>query len=737
MPGTSEEPSAKPLKVPTIAKSHSRKSASSSSRISAQVALQRLEKEQELQKQKLLAEKQKMEAEITAKMAEMQLQHQTLQNALEDELENLSFYSSIAKTDRTAEWVKRQEQKQRETTANPTVRNEAEPSSQQKLQASSSTPLEMPARTTAHNIAQPRELPTQYRQLVSSSIPLETPVRTAAQSIARDMFPKKLPIFSGCSKEWAVFLNCYEETTKACGYTDGENTIRLVECLRGPARDAVQSKLRLPNAAPLIIKRLEKLFGKPAQLIRLLTDNARKLDPPKPEQLNSLITFGLEVINQCDHLTLSNMQSHFNNPELLADLVEKLPATRRLEWSRYKNQFAEPTLKHFGDFMEALVDDACDVTAYVPPRTDNSRSSRSFHSHVHARPAETEPTTSVPNAPLPSHVKCLFCAIRGHVVKHCEVFKRLNVDERCENVAKLQLCSTCLNKHGSKPCRSRFLCRVPGCSERHHTLLHRGQNTYREVHYQAHHLSKQSAIFRIVPVTVYNNGRAVDAVAFLDEGSSVTLVEADLALQLGLNGEADPLELCWTSDVSRKEEASRRVSFEISAKGGGRRYKIAAAHTINKLSLPSNNFNYDTLISTFTHLQHLPTTSLETARPTLLIGLSDVNLIRPLETRFGQPDEPIAVKSVLGWAIYGPNNESATKMMLGIHQIQRQLEECSCVDSREGGTTSGPFPEAPHENSRGTHREEGVNEATQEGHTSAQQSVARLEQKKNCVQYPI
>uniref|UniRef100_A0A0E4C778 Uncharacterized protein n=1 Tax=Anopheles gambiae TaxID=7165 RepID=A0A0E4C778_ANOGA len=67
MPGTSEEPSAKPLKVSTIATSHSRKSSSSSSRISAQVALQRLEKEQELQKQILLAEKQKMEAKITTK----------------------------------------------------------------------------------------------------------------------------------------------------------------------------------------------------------------------------------------------------------------------------------------------------------------------------------------------------------------------------------------------------------------------------------------------------------------------------------------------------------------------------------------------------------------------------------------------------------------------------------------------------------------------------------------------
>ena len=74
MPGTNEEPSTKPLKVSTIATSHS---ASCSSRLSTQVALQSLKKEQELQKQILLAEKQNIEAEITGEVAEITLQHQT------------------------------------------------------------------------------------------------------------------------------------------------------------------------------------------------------------------------------------------------------------------------------------------------------------------------------------------------------------------------------------------------------------------------------------------------------------------------------------------------------------------------------------------------------------------------------------------------------------------------------------------------------------------------------------
>ena len=128
------------------------------------------------------------------------------------------------------------------------------------------------------------------------------------------------------------------------------------------------------------------------------------------------------------------------------------------------------------------------------------------------------------------------------------------------------------------------------------------------------------------------------------------------------------------------------MSFQISAKGEGRRYSIAAAHTVKQLSLPSNNVNYDALIRSFLHLQHLPTSSLEHAKPSLLIGLNDADLIRPLETRFGLSHEPIAVRSALGWGIYGPNNAKTGKTMLEMHQIPRQLEESSRGDIREEGT---------------------------------------------------
>ncbi|XP_040169684.1 uncharacterized protein LOC120904034 isoform X2 [Anopheles arabiensis] len=96
--------------------------------------------------------------------------------------------------------------------------------------------------------------------------------------------------------------------------------------------------------------------------------------------------------------------------------------------------------------------------------------------------------------------------------------------------------------------------------------------------------------------------------------------------------------------------------MEISAMGDERRYSIAAAHTVNKLSLPLYNKKCNTLISTLNYLQDVPLHTYDDPMPQLLIGLADVNLIQPLETRSGHPGEPIAVRCALGWAIYGPYN---------------------------------------------------------------------------------
>ena len=83
---------------------------------------------------------------------------------------------------------------------------------------------------------------------------------------------------------------------------------------------------------------------------------------------------------------------------------------------------------------------------------------------------------------------------------------------------------------------------------------------------------------------VINGTVTVETLAFLDEGSSLTLVEAALEEQLGLKGDPDPLELHWTP-MSKEMKLLRVASVgRFCQKGvsGHSHYQKAKSPTTKK-----------------------------------------------------------------------------------------------------------------------------------------------------------
>lgn len=65
---------------------------------------------------------------------------------------------------------------------------------------------------------------------------------------------------------------------------------------------------------------------------------------------------------------------------------------------------------------------------------------------------------------------------------------------------------------------------------------------------------------------LYNGKKKVDTLALIDEGSSVTMIDSELAKTLGVDGPIEPLEMTWTNGVQRTEHESKKVVLDISAK---------------------------------------------------------------------------------------------------------------------------------------------------------------------------
>ncbi|XP_062715911.1 uncharacterized protein LOC134291768 [Aedes albopictus] len=548
------------------------------------------------------------------------------------------------------------------------------------ITSSSGLPTFAPVRTVSSNplpavssiaVDSGRPIPIPPSDSTSAHVQTAVPwinAPTSQQLAARHIVPKELPIFSGDPVEWPLFVSCYQNTTQLCGFSNGENLMRLQRSLKGNALEAVRSLLLEPSSVPLIISTLQTLFGRPDLIINSLIHKVRATPSPKLDKLESLISFGLACQNLCGHLRAAGQQAHFSNPALLQELVNKLPANIKLDWALFKQKCPVVDLGTFGDYMSQLVVAASDVAPFQPSEETCSPSEKrkskerlflnAHSSGIPPNDSDRRHHTSQTGSKQPK--PCPMCEKSGHKVRECEAFKKCSLEDRWKRTQDHHLCRRCLIAHGKFPCKA-SLCGVDGCEERHHKLLHPGKpdpvsssESLQAIESLSIHCErKMPTLFRIIPVTLFANEKTINTFAFLDEGSSSTLIEARVARELGVKGEVYSLCLQWTGDVERSEDKSELIRLEISGRGSPKRHVLKSAHTVEKLCLPKQTLQFKQLSEQFPYLRGLPIEGYSNATPTVLIGVDNAHLKIPLKIREGQIGQPVATKTRLGWTVYG------------------------------------------------------------------------------------
>ncbi|XP_053686572.1 uncharacterized protein LOC128736119 [Sabethes cyaneus] len=534
------------------------------------------------------------------------------------------------------------------------------------------------------NLFQPKPRPNYILNSGKRPVPIEPPafseyIPTPSQLAARQVMPRDLPQFSGNPADWPVFISSFTNSTLACGYTSTENLCRLQRSLKGAAYDAVQSRLLLPESVPQVMDTLYLLYGRPELLIHALLDKVRSVPAPKVDKLETLIDFGMAVQCLCDHLEAAGQLAHLSNPSLLMELVGKLPAHVKMEWGYFLRDYPEVNLKTFSEFMSNVVISASKVTVYDGKSGRSvlgEKSKPKFRGIVNAHSDTTEEVRE-------KDISCYVCKKSGHRVQECRTFKSLSIDERWRCIQTNKLCRNCLCSHGRRSCKRSSSCGMNGCQYRHHPLLH-------SVRYSAishpphvssgenhtHRQMGQSLFFRIIPVTLFGPHAVVNAFAFLDDGSSMTLIEEKLVEQLGVNGENRPLCLMWTGNVTRTESSSQQVSLSISPASGQIKHTLDDVRTVKELSLPKQTVSYEELSGKYQHLRGLPIANYTDAVPRLLIGVNNVNLIVPLKVKEGRSCEPVAAKTRLGWCVYGGQGAGNAIQSLNCHS-------CDCTSDED------------------------------------------------------
>ncbi|XP_062713369.1 uncharacterized protein LOC134290283 [Aedes albopictus] len=457
---------------------------------------------------------------------------------------------------------------------------------------------------------------------------------TSAQLAARQVMPRELPKFNGDPQEWPIFYSSFKNTTEVCGYTDAENLARLQRSLGGSALEAVRSRLLLPASVPSLLKKV------------------RNVPAPKAENLSSIVAYGLAIQNLVDHIILADQQAHLANPMLLQELVDKLPTSLKMQWGTYKQGVAYVNLATFNGFMAGLVNLASELTIDVDCAQNQHKQVRAekpkpreklfTHANESSDAARKEKNTSAERSVSKA---CSYCGKDNHQILNCSSFKSLDIGARWKAMRQKNLCRLCLVPHRKWPCHSKKECGVDGCRFRHHMLLHSNQHSRGEsaettkpteaVQHNYHH-TKSFSLFRYLPVTIYGDGKQVEIYAFLDDGSSSTLLEEAVAVQLGINGEPD--NLCQT-------------------------------------------LNYSDLSRSYPHLQGLFVSSYVNAKPSMIIGIEHVHLLTSLKLREGGRSDPVATKTRLGWCVYGRNSGSEGSVeQLNLH-VGQEMSNSDLYDS--------------------------------------------------------
>jgi hypothetical protein len=155
------------------------------------------------------------------------------------------------------------------------------------------------------------------------------------------------------------------------------------------------------------------------------------------------------------------------------------------------------------------------------------------------------------------------------------------------------------------------------------------------------------------------NGEA-EIYAIGDSASEVTLIRDDLREQLGIQGVRETLELKLTDGRVRSIQAEK-INVELRGQHAtAESIMLKNVYAVSPLDveLPMRTLNVKQLKEKYQYLNNVPFESYENAIPSLLLGSSHAFCFEAVEPVIEQGEgRPVAVRSKLGWTIYGGEPE--------------------------------------------------------------------------------
>ncbi|XP_071476616.1 uncharacterized protein [Diadema antillarum] len=521
-----------------------------------------------------------------------------------------------------------------------------------------------------------------------------------AINVAFSLPKPDLVTFDGNPTVYRSFINSFEVNVEQKVLDDRTRLTYLIQYCSGKARNSIENCVLMePREGYAEAKRiLREQFGQPHVVANAHLDKILKRSQVKQNDHAGLWDLARDMKHCGMVLAQMGYLADANGSETLLKIQRLLPVHLQAEWARRAHAMMVRCVVPNFDLMTTFVEESAQLASNIFGRNIGKAIPKNDKSKKETRPRGTAFATQRVDENTPRSVqgsrdrperKCPCCQGR-HNLTSCESFKKKGVDDRRDVVRKARLCFNCLRPfHLAVGCLSKARCEVTDCGKKHHALLHTTYNPSRNSPRQENredstrqenqqgvkqdnpssssgsqgdersgrsftaHSSRGKICLRVVPVKVGGNGRQTTTWALLDEGSDVSLCTKGLVDKLGLTGTERSFKLS-TVDQTGASKRGLEVSMSVQGVMGQETLTLDNVWTVDSLPVADECFPNSADVKEWSHLNDIALPSMDQGEVELLVGADTPEAFWNLEQRVGNPKEPYAVRTPLGWTLMGP-----------------------------------------------------------------------------------
>ena len=457
------------------------------------------------------------------------------------------------------------------------------------------------------------------------------------QNVGKDLWNQlekvSIPVFSGDKgtyEGWrATFSACVDEAPVSAVY----KLLQLKKYLSGEPLKLVERLGHSERAYETAKEKLNRKYGGKRRQSAMYLQQLKNFESLKDGDSKSFEAFADLLETAVFTLKENSRFEELGNGTLYTTLLEKLSDKQMVEFLRWSEE------KEIEESVESL----------------SKWSLRESEFHVISAETRhgligTVQKTYFAKQQKTSSQECqktvVMCGVckEEHFTKDCQVFLVMSCSERWDAARACGLCFRCLgSRHIGRECKQGTQCGIQGCCSSHHMLLHR----YKDVSAQKEN-EKSVYSFRTVPVILKNEGVEIKVNALLDDASTKTYINADVAHRLGLTGYQETVNVhVLNGGMAKIESASVTVGLQ-SLDHHINRYIMA--YTADSVTGDTQVIDWQHEAKRWPHLKdiHFDEVS-ERAGVDILIGLDHPDLHFSCCDIRGRRGEPTARKTPLGW----------------------------------------------------------------------------------------